>query len=49
MESQFLSGLLRGEIPSWLTVAAENAEVKIFRRADAPSQSAQTLSSSPAR
>ncbi|MEX2300283.1 MAG: hypothetical protein WD733_05070, partial [Bryobacterales bacterium] len=49
VESAFLSGLLHGELPSWLTVAAENPDVKIFRRVDAPSQSAQTLSNSPVR
>jgi hypothetical protein len=49
VESEFLSGLLRGEVPSWLTVAAENSEVKIFRRVDAAAQSAQTLSNHPAR
>ena len=48
VESEFLSGLLHGEMPSWLTLAAENAEVKIFRRVDAPPQSARTLSGSPA-
>lgn len=33
-ESEFLTALLQGEVPPWLTVAAENSQVKIFRRAE---------------
>jgi hypothetical protein len=31
-ESLFLSGLLEGRLPAWLSLAAENREVKVFRR-----------------
>ncbi|MHB8877206.1 MAG: hypothetical protein ACYC8T_26205 [Myxococcaceae bacterium] len=31
-ESPLLTALLRGEVPDWLELAAENDEVKIFRR-----------------
>ncbi len=32
-ESDFLRGLLRGEVPPWLTLAAENGQAKVFRLA----------------
>jgi hypothetical protein len=48
-ESEFLAALLRGKVPPWLTVAAENSEVKIFQRVDAPPHAAQTRSNPPAR
>ena len=30
-QSPFLSGLVRGDVPAWLTVVTENAAVRIFR------------------
>ncbi len=38
MESAFLKTLLRGEVPPWLSLAAANPEVRVFRRA-APAES----------
>lgn len=31
-ESPFLAGLLQGQLPNWLVLAAENKEVKVYRR-----------------
>lgn len=33
-ESPFLAGLLLGKVPPWLRLAAENPDVKVFRRVD---------------
>jgi hypothetical protein len=35
-ESPFLAGLLEGELPPWLGLAAENKHVKVFRRLAPP-------------